>query len=119
MRGPTGGRAQSNSVSVVLTDIPWPISSSSTDAGRAQLAEPWYDAQHAFRRVRAVFISETRAGEPVGIAETRHGEWLVRYANIDLGLIDPRRNHLIRYVPPQSDRKSANKPKRLLPMYPI
>ena len=90
------------------------------------LAQPWYDAQHALRRVRAggeikwagraIFISETLAGEPVGIAETRHGDWLVRYANNDLGIIDPRSNRLIRFVPPRSDRKRANKPKRLLPM---
>ena len=94
-----------------------------------KLAEAWYDAQHALRRVRAsgeikwggrsVFISETLAGEPVGIAETRDGDWLVRYAQIDLGIIDPRTNRLIRFVPPRSDRKRANKPKRLLPMYPV
>lgn len=94
-----------------------------------KLAQPWYDAQHALRRVRAggeikwggraIFISETLAGEPVGIAETHNGEWLVRYANIDLGIIDTRTNRLIRFVPPQADRKRANKPKRLLPMYPV
>lgn len=93
------------------------------------LAEPWYDAHHAVRRVRAsgeikwggqaIFISETLAGEPVGIAETHSGEWLVRYANIELGIIDPRRNRLIRFVPPKADRKRANKPERLLPMYPV
>ena len=48
---------------------------------------------------RSVFISETLAGEPVGIAETREGDWLVRYAEIDLGIIDPRTNRLIRFVP--------------------
>lgn len=93
------------------------------------LAKPWYDAHHAVRRVRAsgeikwagrpVFISETLAGEPVGVAETRDGQWLVRYANIDLGIIDPSRNRLIRFVPPKADRKRANKPERLLPMYPV
>ena len=68
---------------------------------------------------RPIFISETLAGEPVSIAETRNGQWLVRYATIDLGIIDPRRNRLIRFVPPRSDRKRANKPERLLPMYPV
>ena len=94
-----------------------------------RLDQPHYDAHHAVRRVcaggeikwagRAIFISETLAGEPVGIAETRRSDWLVRYANIDLGIIDPRRNRLIRFVSPKADRKRANKPERLLPMYPV
>ncbi len=96
---------------------------------RKKLAQPWYDAQHALRRVRAsgeikwggrsVFISETLAGEPVGIAETPVGVWLVRYAEIDLGIIDPRTNRLIRFVPARSGRHKANQPQRLSPMYPV
>ena len=60
-----------------------------------RLDEPWYDAWHAMRRVRTdgsikwggdlVFISETLKGEPVGIAETDSGDWIVRFADIDLG----------------------------------
>ncbi len=94
-----------------------------------KLAQPWYDAHHALRRVRSggeikwggrsVFISEMLAGEPVGIAETREGDWLVRYAQIDLGIIDPRTNRLIRFVPPRSGRYKANQPQRLSPMYPV
>jgi len=90
------------------------------------LAQPWYDAHHAVRRVRSsgeikwggrsIFISQTLAGEPVGIAETRDGDWLVRYAQIDLGIIDPKVNRLIRFVPPRSGRNKANKPRRLSPM---
>ncbi len=67
----------------------------------------------------SVFISETFAEEPVGIAETRHGLWLVRCATIDLGIIVPRRNRLIRFVPPRADRKRANEPERLLSLYPV
>jgi putative transposase len=62
-----------------------------------RVPEPWYDAEHAVRRVRPtgeikwggerVFISEALAGEPVGIAETEGGDWLVRFASVDLGLI--------------------------------
>ena len=65
-----------------------------------RLDEPWYDAWHAMRRVRTdgsikwggdlVFISETLKGEPVGIAETDSGDWIVRFADIDLGIIDRR-----------------------------
>ena len=90
------------------------------------LAQPWYDAHHAVRRVRpsgeikwggrAVFVSQTLAGEPVGIAETRDGAWLVRYAHIDLGIIDPTTSRLIRFVPPRSGRHKTNKTRRLSPM---
>jgi putative transposase len=69
--------------------------------------EPWYDADHAVRRVRptgeikwggaSVFISQALAGEPVGIAEAENGDWLVRFAAIDLGIIDRRTNKLTRF----------------------
>ena len=90
------------------------------------LAEPWYDASHALRRVRSsgdikwgganIFISETLAGESLGIAETKDGDWLVRYAEIDLGIIDTKRRKLIRFNPPAGARKHANKARRLSPM---
>ena len=70
----------------------------------ARLEEPWYDAFHAVRRVRRdgsikwggelVFVSEPLAGEPVGIAETDSGHWIVRFADIDLGIIDRRTKKL-------------------------
>ena len=69
-----------------------------------RLQEPWYDAWHAMRRVRTdgsikwggdlVFISSPLAGEPVGIAETDSGDWIVRFADIDLGIIDRRTKRL-------------------------
>ena len=69
-----------------------------------RLEEPWYDAFHAVRRVRRdgsikwggelVFVSEPLAGEPVGIAETDSGHWIVRFADIDLGIIDRRTKKL-------------------------
>jgi len=72
-----------------------------------QVPEPWYDADHAVRRVRptgeikwggaSVFISQALAGEPVGIAEAENGDWLVRFAAIDLGIIDRRTNKLTRF----------------------
>jgi transposase InsO family protein len=94
-----------------------------------RLAEPWYDAHHAVRRVRSsgeikwggrsVFISETLAGEPVGIAETTDGDWLVRYAQIDLGIIDAKKHRLIRFVPPRSGRHQTDTPRTLSPIYPV
>ena len=43
-----------------------------------------------------IFISEVLAGEPVGIAETETGEWIVRFANVELGCIDQNRRRLHR-----------------------
>ncbi len=72
-----------------------------------QVTEPWYDADHAVRRVRptgeikwggaSVFISQALAGEPVGIAEAENGDWLVRFATIDLGIIDRRTNKQLQH----------------------
>jgi putative transposase len=69
---------------------------------------PWYDADHAVRKVRSngeirwggemIFLSETLIGEPVGIAETEAGDWLVRFADIDLGIIDRRSKKLRRFT---------------------
>src|ERR1700721_2374858 len=56
-----------------------------------RIEEPWYDADHAVRRGRSngeirwggdfVFISEVLVNEPVGIAETERGDWIVRFAD--------------------------------------
>ncbi len=64
----------------------------------------------------SIFISETLAGESLGIAETADGDWLVRNAHTDLGIIDTKRQRLIRFLPPRGARKRANKAKRLSPM---
>jgi len=66
-----------------------------------------YPADHAERRVRAcgdirwggdcVFIGEALAGETVGIAETDDGDWLVKFADIELGLIDRATKKLRRF----------------------
>ncbi len=63
------------------------------------LREPDYPDGAAVRRVRSngvikwagdlVFVSETLIGEPVAVEETEEGEWLVRYAHVELGFIDP------------------------------
>lgn len=65
-----------------------------------RLEEPWYDATHQVRRVKPggeikwqgdlVFISEAVRGEPVGLAETERGDWLVRFMHVELGRIDRR-----------------------------
>jgi len=65
-----------------------------------RLEEPWYDADHQVRRVRTsgevkwrgqyVFVSQALVGEIVGLAELDHGLHIVRFCNIDLGVIDGR-----------------------------
>ena len=61
--------------------------------------EPAYPDETAVRRVRGngeikwggglIFVSEALIGKPVAVEETEAGEWLVRYAHVELGFIDP------------------------------
>ena len=79
--------------------------------------EPWYDAEHAMRRVRpsgeikwggrSVFVSEALAGEAVGVSETAAGDWLVRFAGLDLGLIDRASGKLRRFTAARPGRREA------------
>ena len=81
------------------------------------LEDPWYDADHAVRKVRSsgeikwagrsVFISETLAGEMVGLAEVGEHGWLVRFADIDLGLIDQTNLRFTRFTAARPCRREA------------
>ncbi|MGO4126297.1 integrase core domain-containing protein [Inquilinus sp. YAF38] len=93
----------------------------------ARIEEPAYDAEHAVRRVRSngeikwggtlIFVSEALVGEPVGVAETETGDWIVRFADLPIGLIG-RGTHKLRPIAParpgrrdqrsQRHRKSVN-----------
>jgi transposase InsO family protein len=63
-----------------------------------RLREPEYGAEATVRRVRQngeikwrgalVFLSQTLAGEPVGLTETDAGRWLVSYGPLELGHLD-------------------------------
>jgi transposase InsO family protein len=63
-----------------------------------RLEAPHYDGTHQVRRVKkmgwiqwggdAVFVSKAVRGELVGIAETEHGDWTVRFMHLELGRID-------------------------------
>lgn len=63
-----------------------------------RIEEPVYDADHAVRRVRSngeikwrgehIFLSEALVGEPVGILESESGNWLVRFADTPIAVID-------------------------------
>jgi len=66
-----------------------------------------YEAGTAVRRVRSngqikwagdmIFVGEVLVGEPVGVTETALGDWLVRFAGVDLGYIDGPRRRLSRH----------------------
>jgi putative transposase len=69
-----------------------------------RIDDPSYGGDVAVRRVRSngqikwagelIFVGEALIGEPVGVAETQSGDWLVRYAEVELGYIHPQRRRL-------------------------
>jgi len=83
----------------------------------AQIEDPWYDAEHAVRRVRSngeirwggdlLFLGEALIGEPVGIAETEAGDWIVRFADVELGIIDRITNKFRRFMAGRPARHKA------------
>ena len=54
-----------------------------------------------------VFVSEAVVGEPVGIAETETGDWIVRFCDIDLGIISRKTGRLHRFAAPRPGRGKA------------
>jgi putative transposase len=82
-----------------------------------RVEEPWYDADHAVRRVRPtgevrwggdlIFVSEALGGEPVGIMETADGDWLVRFCGVDLGIIHRKTKKLFRFAAARPGRRKA------------
>ncbi len=82
-----------------------------------QVPQPWYDADHAVRRVRSngeikwqgnmIFVSEALAGEPIGIRPIEDGHWLVRFADISLGMIDRTTRKFHRFGPGRPPRTKA------------
>jgi transposase InsO family protein len=81
--------------------------------------EPAYDADHAVRRVRSngeikwggelIFISEALVDEPVGVAETDTGDWIVRFADHPLGIIDRRTRKLRPFAPARPGRRKTTR----------
>lgn len=88
----------------------------------ARIEEPFYRPDHAVRRVRSngeikwggnlVFISDALIGELVGVAETETGDWIVRFIDVDLGIIDRRTRKLRRFTAPRPGRREADSPTR-------
>lgn len=77
-----------------------------------RIEDPWYDADHGARRVQQsgdikwrqgrVFVSESLNGELVGVLERGDGSHLVRFCDIDLGVIG--RDGLFRRFAPRRHR---------------
>ena len=82
-----------------------------------KLEDPWYDADHQVRSVRRhgeikwqgelVFISVALVGQVVGLAETPTGDWLVRFADLELGILDRRQRKFLRFAAPRPGRRKA------------
>lgn len=92
-----------------------------------QSQEAWYDADHQVRRVRpagdirfrsaCIFIGEAFAGEIVGLLEGADGSHLVRFFDVDLGIID--RTFVFRRFAPLRHRLRKAPEDDLLGMYPV
>jgi transposase InsO family protein len=69
-----------------------------------RIDDPGYRDDVAVRRVRSngqikwagelIFVGEALIGEPVGVVETQSGDWLVRFADVELGYIHSQRRRL-------------------------
>jgi transposase InsO family protein len=94
-----------------------------------RIEDPWYDADHRVRRVRSngeimwrgelLFVSETLIGELIGIAELETGDYVVRFCNLDIGLID-RQGRFTRFAPPRErPPEPAERPTKLSGIMPV
>jgi putative transposase len=82
-----------------------------------KIEEPWYDANHQVQRVRsdgmmawkgdALFLSEALGRQMVGLVEIEDGHTLVRFIDIDLGIIDAREKIFRRFTAPRSGRREG------------
>lgn len=55
-----------------------------------------------------IFISEALSGQLIGIAETEAGDWIVRFADLDLGLIDRKTKQVRRFMAARPGRREAH-----------
>lgn len=82
-----------------------------------RLEDPWYDAEHQVHRVRShgeiryrgelVYLSDALPGEVVGIAELPSGDSVVRFADIELGVIARGSTQFRRFSAPRPRRAQS------------
>ena len=92
---------------------------SSPRAYPRRIEEPVYGADQAVRRVRSngeikwhgelIFLSEALVGEPVGLAETDSGDWIVRFADNPIAIIQRRSKKLIAFAPARPGRTNNDR----------
>lgn len=91
-----------------------------------QPQEPEYPDEAALRKVRSsgtikwggkeIYVSQSLTGETVAVIETDAGDWRVRFATVDLGLIDRQGKKLKPFPPPRSRRREQEQtPKSAIP----
>ena len=83
-----------------------------------RIEDPIYDDNHMVRRVRSsgeirwrgelVFISEALIGEIVGVRETAAGNWIARFCNLDVGLIECKTLKLRRFTAARPGLREAS-----------
>ena len=87
-----------------------------------RIAEPDYPPEAAARRVRSngeirwrgdlIAVSTALAGEAVAVVETEDGQWLVRFYDTPIGLIDTEKKRLRRLaVPADADSQAPDEAK--------
>ena len=54
-----------------------------------------------------IFVSQALIGETIGVSETEDGHWLVRFADVELGLIERDSNRMRRFTAPRPGRRKA------------
>jgi transposase InsO family protein len=108
---------------------PAEVYASSPRAMPDRLEEPWYDADHQVRRVRSsgeikwkgncIFVSQALIGELVGITELETGDYVVRFCDLDVGLIN-RCGVFRRFAPPRTGlRQTAEHAAKLSGISPV
>jgi len=80
--------------------------------------DPDYGPDEEVRRVRSageikwrgsmLYVSEAITGQAVGLKRREDGHWLIRFANVPLGLIDRTSGKLARFGPGRPPRTKAN-----------
>jgi hypothetical protein len=86
----------------------------------SHLPEPSNPAEVAVRQVRSsgeirwrgdlIFVSTALIGEAIGVEESENGQWLVRFFDVPLGIIDTRTQKLRRPVVPRPGDDRADQP---------
>jgi transposase InsO family protein len=92
-----------------------------------RLPEPDYPAAADIRRVRSngcikwggglVYVSSALVGELVAMQETPNDQWVMRFYDISIGVLDPRQKRLRRLTGPA--RGAGQATPNLSPMYPV